>query len=122
MALIPTNANTTAAEVTIQKLDLTTDSNVNTFTFAENSYLYLQNGETSAALTVNISGEGVTTFDPVYVDPVDVSAGDNVNVPNGDIVRVRLSRKRGYTGASGTTVTVTTTGATAGNSFTWIEG
>jgi len=122
MALIPTNPTTTAAEVTISKLDLSTDSSVNTFTFAENSYLYLQNGESSAALTVNISGEGVTTFDPVYVDPVDVSAGDNINVPNGDIVRVRLSRKRGYTGASGTTVTVTTTGATPGNSFAWIEG
>lgn len=121
MALIPTNAASDAAEVTISKLDLTTDSNTNTFVFAENTFLYLQNGETSAALTVNISGDSVTTFDPRYVDPVDVSGGDNVSVPNGDIVKVRLSRKRGYTGEAGTTVTVTTTGATAGNSFAWIE-
>lgn len=85
--------------------------------------LVIENGESSAVLTVNLSGDGVTTFACPGAGTLDLSAGHDTTTASGVTEAISTTEIRHYLGADGNEVTVTITGATNGNSFGYlIEG
>lgn len=108
---------TTAAETVMDKLDLSTGPH--DFSYGTNMVMYIQNDE-AGAITVNFSGDGVTTFNcPGYADDIDVSAGDDVLIAAGDTLAYNVTARGAYMGAYGNSVTVTITGA-SGSSFGYL--
>lgn len=113
-------ANQPTGESTeLVKLDLS--EGPHTFTFRNyQQYLVIENGESSAAVTTTISGDGVTTFDCPGAGSIDLSAGFPTSTPADGTEMVNNPNIRHYLGAEGNEVTVTITGATTGNSFGYI--
>lgn len=119
MADFTDNNPLTNAQTTIQKLDLSTGPHA--FTYDKSAQvIYFYNGEASGDLTINLLGNGVTSFVSPQYGTIDVSAGLSITVPNGEIVSLYTFKRASYLGDNGNTVNVTVTGATAGKSFGWI--
>ncbi len=112
--------NTPSSDSTeVVKLDLSIEAH--TFTFKNyNQFLVIENGEASAAVATSTSCEGVTTFNCPGSGSIDLSAGFPASTPADGTEYINTSAIRHYLGAEGNTVTVTTTGATTGNSFGYI--
>lgn len=103
----------------ISKLDLS--DGPHDFSFGnDNRKLVIDNGESSASITVNLSGENVAVVDIPTLGNTDLSAGLDVVVAAGETHVVDLNEVRSYLGQNGNTVDVTVTGATTGNSFGWL--
>ena len=107
------------ASTDIVKLDLSIEPHTFTFT-NHNQFLVIENGEASADVVTSTSGDGVTTFDCPGAGTIDLSAGYPATTSAGDTEFINTPEIRHYLGADGNEVTVTTTGATTGNSFGYI--
>lgn len=110
----------TGQQTSVTKVDLSADTSTSTITeWKEGQKLYLSNEGEAGSITVNILGDGQTTFScPSYGD-VNVSGGFDATVAVGAVVVVSLSDVKAFLGGAGNGVTITTTGAT-GSSFGWL--
>ncbi len=118
MAVFTVNTPTTDS-TDIVKLDLSIEPH--TFTFRNhNQFLVIENGESSAAVVTSTSGDGVTTFACPGAGEIDLSGGYAASTPSGATEIINTPDIRHYLGDQGNEVTVTTTGATTGNSFGYI--
>lgn len=118
--LIPARPENNAQTQLLTQVDLSADSSTSTFTYVSGSKLVLINNE-AADISVNILGDGQTSFNCPEYGSLDVSGGINITVTNDGVAKeVDLNRIKAYLGATGNTVTVVTTGA-AGASFGWLK-
>ena len=117
MATFTQNKNADT-ESTLVKVDLANDGGIHDLIYKASGELYIDNSD-GGAVTVNLLGDGQTTFACSGIGDLDVSAGIDVSVAAGDTVNVKLSKYKGYLGAEGNSVTVTVTGATASQG--WYE-
>lgn len=112
--------NSLSGQVTdLSKVDLSADTSTSTLTWKDGQKLYLSNEGEAGNITVNILGDGQTSFNCPEYGAIDVSGGFDVVVSIGEVKAVQLTNIKAYLGTSGNTVTVTTTGA-AGSSFGWL--
>lgn len=114
----PLDAETT--DITANILDL----NAGPHTFAFKNFkqiLTIENNE-AVPLTINLLGDGVTSFDCGGVGAIDVSGGKDIIVAAGKTVAINIPELNGYMGAVGNIVDVTITGSTVpGLGFAWLS-
>ena len=116
MATIPSN-DLRADEVSVSKLDLNAGPHSFSFNTGE-QILHIDNGEVGN-LTVNLSGDGVTTVKVRGLEDQNLASGYDMVVPTVVQRSIVTTDRRAYLGNSGNNVTVTVTGAT-GLSFAWL--
>jgi len=105
----PLAAQTT--NITTNILDLSAGPHALTFVGSK-QILTIRNGDVGS-ITVNLLGDGVTTFNCPGLGPQNVSAGQDIVVVAGDTVDVLVPSFGGFMGADGNNVVVTITGATS---------
>jgi hypothetical protein len=111
MALFDVNKPLTAETTVLSTLDLNAAPHALTFNNFKQT-LTVANGE-AVPLTINLLGDGVTTYTcPTYGD-INVSAGKDVVVAAGATEVINLPSIAAYLGASANNVAVTVTGSTA---------
>lgn len=120
MTLLVANTPLTAAETNITANILDASAGPHALTFsAFKQVLTIENGDVGA-ITVNLLGDGVTTFNCPSIGPTSVSAGKDVVVAAGDTVTVFTAEYGGFMGAEGNNVVVAISGATSLSSI-WLS-
>ncbi len=114
----PLDAETT--NLTANILDL--NAGPHTFTFKNfKQILNIENNE-AVPLTINLLGQGVTSFECPGVGTIDVSTGKDIVVAAGDIITINIPELNGYMGAPDNTVDLAITGSTAPSlAFCWLN-
>ena len=106
----------------VELTDLSADTSTATLTaWRDGDVLVAANNEDTGDVVMTISGKDVTDYYASGVGTIDVSAGFQVTVPNGETHYVDLTKYRAYLGGAGNEVTVTSTNAT-GKSFAYVIG
>jgi hypothetical protein len=120
MTAIPVNKMLAADEVTINKLDLATDSATHSFSFVNHKQaLVVENGEVGS-VTVNVLGDGVTVADCDGLDAISLAAGYDFVIPAGVTKTLFTTKRKQYLGDDGNNIVVTVTGAVSA-AFGWLS-
>jgi hypothetical protein len=113
MTLLVSNTPLTAAETNITANILDASAGPHALAFsAFKQVLTIVNGDV-VPITVNLLGDGVTTFDCPTIGAVDTSGGKDIVVAAGDTVTVFTAEYGGWMGAEGNNTVVTITSATS---------
>jgi len=113
MTLLVTNKPLAAQTTNITANILGADTGPHALTFVgAKQVLTIVNGDVGS-ITVNLLGDGVTTFNCPGLGPQTVSAGKDIVVATGDTVDVLVSSFNGFMGAEGNNVVITITSATS---------
>lgn len=110
MATIPTQSPV-ATEVAVDKIDLS--AGPHDFAYNQNGQvLHIFNGDV-VSITVNISGDGVTSVPVTGLEDQALGSGYDIVVPAGEQRPVVTKDRQKYLGNSGNNVAVTITDATS---------
>ena len=122
MTLLVKNQPFTAALVNVTANILDLNAGPHALTFNKHSQeLVIENNE-AVPLTINLLGDGVTSFNCPGVGTVDLSAGVDLVVPAGATATIYTAKVSEYCGATGNNTVLTVTGSTAPSlGYVWLN-
>ena len=113
MTLLVANKPLLVAETNITANILDASAGPHALTFSQHKQiLTIVNGDVGS-ITVNLLGDGVTSYICPTFGTIVVSAGKDIVVAAGDTVEVYTAKYGAYLGADGNNVAITITSATA---------